>query len=759
MNVLTAWESCVNGTGVTVGVVDNGIQDHADLNIDRNLDAGYTNKSKQGNPTRSRQSFWTRPMSAATRRRQHQASLKHGTRVAGIVAAKKNGQGTIGIAFGATLVDVRIASTSVIKTFNASLLKHKSDVIDVYSCNLANFHTGKKTYPLTANQEKAFQEGTTYGRQGRGSVYVSTTGNSGAKRKNLFRDSCAYDRLVTNRYVISVAGIQHNLRKVPNGKACSAMMVAAFTTKPGVKKNPRVKVITTTDIVNKTTRHFNQNSAAAPMVSGAVALALSANSFLTYRDIMHLLVNTARSDLVNNKNKNKFLTNAAGFNVSSYFGFGLLDIGALVERSKTWELVPDRQSCHSTEVVDNPMSDDDNYLVVKVSGCNVTYVEHVEVSLIVTHQHVGHIQWTLVSPNRTKSIILPGRFLDQTTTMNLTVLTVQMWGENPEGYWKLKPKPMFGKTLNKGTVRSVKLLIHGYNCGNKCKLQPAQQDLVNWKKWSRLSECTVSCGNKTRSRHCNDNNNQKYCSGKNFETVPCDQSECKDKEISEVQSGECPLPSLLISRCVEQCSDDSDCSVKQKCCNNGCGHTCETSLANIWSDWSQWSQCTVTCGSGNSVRQRQCSTGTCSGDTSQTDQCFTKCPPNNIWGEWSQWSECVRERQCTGTCSGTRCEIKNNCSPNCSADRRRFKRSLGIVECNGERPKVVFGIDIGESCNYLKMCGRSIEYVNGLAVLADCCNVQITSPRVYQCICCPWASVINLSGTECHCTKLSYVRQ
>lgn len=33
MNVLPAWKSCVNGTGVTVGVVDKGIQDHFDLNI------------------------------------------------------------------------------------------------------------------------------------------------------------------------------------------------------------------------------------------------------------------------------------------------------------------------------------------------------------------------------------------------------------------------------------------------------------------------------------------------------------------------------------------------------------------------------------------------------------------------------------------------------------------------------------------------------------------------------------------------------
>lgn len=47
--------------------------------------------------------------------------------------------------------------------------------------------------------------------------------------------------------------------------------------------------------------------------------------------------------------------------------------------------------------------------------------------------------------------------------------------------------------------------------------------------------------------------------------------------FTEVQSGECPVPSLLISRCVEQCSTDSDCSVKQKCCDNGCGHSCENS--------------------------------------------------------------------------------------------------------------------------------------------------------------------------------------
>ncbi|CAG2232447.1 WFDC3 [Mytilus edulis] len=403
MNVLTAWESCVNGTGVTVGVVDNGIQDHTDLNIDRNLNAGYTNKSKLANPSRRDPYLLL----------HGEDNIKHH-------------------------LNVRIASSSVFETFNASLLAHQSDVIDVYSCSFANFHTGTKTYPLTPSQEIALQEGTT----------------------------------------------NHNLRKLPNGEACSAMMVAAFTTRPGVKKSRGTKVITT-DIGNNTTLHFNQNFAAAPMVSGAVALALSANPSLTYRDIMHLLVNTAR--------------------VSSYFGFGLLDIGALVDRSKTWELVPVRQSCHSTEIVDNPTDTVDS----GIAESNKFY--------------------------------------------------------NPS--WQNSRSDDNYELNYKGTVKSVKLLIHGYSCGNKCKLQPAQQEVQSGEcplAPLLISRCVEQCSNDS---DCSVN--QKCCY--NGCGHSCEMSKTK------VQSGECPVPSRLISRCVEQCSTDSDCSVKQKCCDNGCGHSCENS--------------------------------------------------------------------------------------------------------------------------------------------------------------------------------------
>lgn len=42
-----------------------------------------------------------------------------------------------------------------------------------------------------------------------------------------------------------------------------------------------------------------------------------------------------------------------------------------------------------------------------------------------------------------------------------------------------------------------------------------------------------------------------------------------------VHVGTCPAVAAdSFGICVEQCSNDDDCTPTQKCCSNGCGHVC-----------------------------------------------------------------------------------------------------------------------------------------------------------------------------------------
>ncbi|MBQ0741189.1 S8 family serine peptidase, partial [Aquimarina celericrescens] len=71
-----------NGAGKTCWIIDSGVSPHSDLNIDTNRSRSFV-----GGP-------W-------------QDQNGHGTQVAGTVAAKNNGSGVIGVAYGATVVSVR----------------------------------------------------------------------------------------------------------------------------------------------------------------------------------------------------------------------------------------------------------------------------------------------------------------------------------------------------------------------------------------------------------------------------------------------------------------------------------------------------------------------------------------------------------------------------------------------------------------------------------------------------------------------------
>ncbi|WP_299256293.1 S8 family serine peptidase [uncultured Aquimarina sp.] len=76
-----------NGSGRTCWIIDSGIAPHSDLNIDTGRSVSFVGGS------------W-------------QDQNGHGTHVAGTVAAKNNGSGVIGVAYGATVVSVRVLNAA-----------------------------------------------------------------------------------------------------------------------------------------------------------------------------------------------------------------------------------------------------------------------------------------------------------------------------------------------------------------------------------------------------------------------------------------------------------------------------------------------------------------------------------------------------------------------------------------------------------------------------------------------------------------------
>lgn len=101
------------------------------------------------------------------------------------------------------------------------------------------------------------------------------------------------------------------------------------------------KQITTTTLNGKCTDGFTGTSASAPLLAGTIALVLQANSNLSWRDIQYLLVYTSDSSQLT---KGDWMTNSGGRRISQLFGFGAVDVEAMVTRAKRWITVPPQRT-------------------------------------------------------------------------------------------------------------------------------------------------------------------------------------------------------------------------------------------------------------------------------------------------------------------------------------------------------------------------------------------------------------------------------
>ncbi|GAK52863.1 hypothetical protein U14_04120 [Candidatus Moduliflexus flocculans] len=153
------------------------------------------------------------------------------------------------------------------------------------------------------------------------------------------------------------------------------------------------------------TRYFKGTSAAAPVVSGVVALMLQANPALTWRDVQQILIKTAY------KNPDgEWETNAAGYAHSYDYGFGRVDATAAVEAALSWKIVSEEREkpVIGKDYTKRQIPEGGEGLPIPLSIKENITVEFVEIFLDVRHELACDLEVMLISPYGTKSRLAHG---------------------------------------------------------------------------------------------------------------------------------------------------------------------------------------------------------------------------------------------------------------------------------------------------------------------------------------------------------------
>ena len=150
-------------------------------------------------------------------------------------------------------------------------------------------------------------------------------------------DNCNCDGYTNSIYTISVSSATQNGNIPWYSEACSSTIASTFSSGSYEERQ-----IITTDLRKSCTETHTGTSASAPLAAGIIALTLEANPELTWRDIQHIIVETARPE---NLSSSDWQVNGAKHKVSHSFGYGMMDALAMIELAKDWITVPNQKKC------------------------------------------------------------------------------------------------------------------------------------------------------------------------------------------------------------------------------------------------------------------------------------------------------------------------------------------------------------------------------------------------------------------------------
>jgi len=461
LNVQEAWDLGITGKGVTVAIMDDGLDYlHPDLKDNYSPESSYDFSSNDPFPYPRYTLNWFN---------------SHGTRCAGEVSSiADNGICGVGVAYDSKIAGIRMLDqpymTDVIE---AKSMSYRSDINDIYSASWGPTDDGKTVDGPRELTMRAIVNGIAKGRDGKGSIFVWASGDGGAQ------DDCNCDGYAASMWTISINSAINDGETALYDEACSSTL--ASTLSNGRRTTPGSGVATT-DLYGQCTLRHSGTSAAAPEAAGVFALALEANKNLTWRDMQHLTVLTSSPHLLHDS-EHPWQTNGAGFKFNHLFGFGVLDAGQIVRTALNWQPLPTRFRCEERKIQDQVYefsSEEPLVITIPTNACKgtqnqVNFVEHVQVFATIEATRRGDVTINLISPSGTKSMLLSRRSADEDSTTgfkNWPFMTTQTWGEQPQGTWKLQFE-FRGDSPQKGVVSKLFVVFHGV------KTKPYPDEIYN----------------------------------------------------------------------------------------------------------------------------------------------------------------------------------------------------------------------------------------------------------------------------------------
>ena len=449
IDIYSVWDEYL-GDGIKVGVIDTQINySHPDLARAYDKDLDYNFALGSDDPLLN----------------INDQTDTHGTFVAGLIAGEGgNEKGSVGIAQNATLVGygVDYGKATALEDILAALDAAVSvDVVNNSWSFVASFDDKFNKNP---ELEAPLLRLVTEGRDGLGTVAVFAAGNDGDA------SSSNYHNFQNSPYTIAVGAVDSD------GNA------ADFTSRGAnvLLSAPGVDVYSTK--VKNSYGYGDGTSFAAPIVSGAVALMLEANSELGYRDVQQILAYSSKREQladdsgfgdgwqINGADNH----NGGGLHFNDAFGFGLLNVHDAVRLAETWTAQNTFANMTTISTTIDPdltlRAGVDDHLTVTFDISENISVENVQLSLNTMWKYVGDLDVYLSSPSGTQVRLV---YDVVTNSHNINSLfdfdlgSVATMGEESQGTWQLDiinrkdAATITKKNKDTADLQEVTLTLHG----------------------------------------------------------------------------------------------------------------------------------------------------------------------------------------------------------------------------------------------------------------------------------------------------------